>query len=146
MLSDNNLRELIRQRFYILIKETGFKHMSSHITFNRLIWQTQFARLYSWRVLSTVASPLQDGSIILSPLGHCTKRENSWKKSLQWRHNEPDGVSNHQPRDCLLNRLLGRRSKKTSKSRVIGLKRYMNVANDRSKTFFKWMMLGSVAK
>ena len=25
--------------------------------------------------------------------------------SLQWRHNEHDGVSNHQPRDCLLNRL-----------------------------------------
>ena len=25
--------------------------------------------------------------------------------SLQWRHNERDGVSNHQLRDCLLNRL-----------------------------------------
>ena len=25
--------------------------------------------------------------------------------SLQWRHNESDCVSNHQPRDCLLNRL-----------------------------------------
>ena len=24
--------------------------------------------------------------------------------SLQWRHNERDGVSNHQPPDCLLNR------------------------------------------
>ena len=24
---------------------------------------------------------------------------------LQWRHNERDGVSNHQPQDCLLNRL-----------------------------------------
>ena len=35
--------------------------------------------------------------------------------TLQWRHNEPDGVSNHQPRDCLLSRLIRRRSKKTSK-------------------------------
>ena len=35
--------------------------------------------------------------------------------SLQWRHNERDGVSNHQPHDCLLNLLFGRRSKKTSK-------------------------------
>ena len=26
--------------------------------------------------------------------------------SLQWRHNEHDGVSNHQPQDCLLNRLI----------------------------------------
>ena len=40
------------------------------------------------------------------------------RKSLQWRHNGCDGVSNHQPHDCLLNRLFGRRSKKTSKLRV----------------------------
>ena len=39
----------------------------------------------------------------------------------QWRHNEYDGVSNHQPYDCLLNRLFRRRSKKTSKLRVTGL-------------------------
>ena len=40
---------------------------------------------------------------------------------LQWRHNEHDSVSNHQPHDCLLNRLFRRRSKKTSKLRVTGL-------------------------
>ena len=40
--------------------------------------------------------------------------------TLQWRHNRRDGVSNHQPRDCLLNRLFGRKSKKTSKLRVTG--------------------------
>ena len=32
-----------------------------------------------------------------------------------------DGVSNHQPHDCLLNRLFGCRSKKTSKHRATGL-------------------------
>ena len=41
--------------------------------------------------------------------------------TLQWRHNGRDGVSNHQPHDCLLNRLFRRRSKKTSKLRVTGL-------------------------
>ena len=41
--------------------------------------------------------------------------------SLQWRHNELAGVSNHQPHHCLLNRLFRRRSKKTSKLRVTGL-------------------------
>ena len=41
--------------------------------------------------------------------------------SLQWRHNGSDNVSNHQPHDCLLNRLFRRRSKKTSKLRVTGL-------------------------
>ena len=40
---------------------------------------------------------------------------------LPWRHNERDSVSNHQPRDCLLNRLFRRRPKKTSKLRVTGL-------------------------
>ena len=41
--------------------------------------------------------------------------------TLQWPHNEHDCVSNHQPHDCLLNRLFRRRSKKTSKLRVTGL-------------------------
>ena len=41
--------------------------------------------------------------------------------TLQWRYNGRDCVSNHQPQDCLLNRLFGRRSKKTSKFRVTGL-------------------------
>ena len=39
----------------------------------------------------------------------------------QWRHNELDGVPDHQLHDCLLNRLFMRRSKKTSKIRVTGL-------------------------
>ena len=41
--------------------------------------------------------------------------------TLQWRYNEYDGVSNHQPYDCLLTRLFRRKSKKTSKLRVTGL-------------------------
>ena len=46
----------------------------------------------------------------------------SWTCSpLQWRHNGRDSVSNHQPNDCLLNRLFRRRSKKTAKLHVTGL-------------------------
>ena len=41
--------------------------------------------------------------------------------ALQWRHNEGDGLSNHQPHDCLLNRVFGRRTKTTSKLRVTSL-------------------------
>ena len=41
--------------------------------------------------------------------------------TLRWRHNELDGVSDHQPHGCLLNRLFRRRSKETSKLRVTGL-------------------------
>ena len=46
---------------------------------------------------------------------------NVWRKPLQWRHNEHDGVSNHQHHGWLLNRLYKCRSKKTWKLRVIGL-------------------------
>ena len=41
--------------------------------------------------------------------------------TLQWRHNEHEGVSKHQSSDCLLNCLFRRRSEKTSKFRVTGL-------------------------
>ena len=41
--------------------------------------------------------------------------------SLRWRHNGRHSVSNHQPHDCLLNRLFRRRSKKTTKPQVTGL-------------------------
>ena len=41
--------------------------------------------------------------------------------SLRWRHNGHDCVLNHQPHHCLFNRLVRRRSKKTSKLRVAGL-------------------------
>ena len=41
--------------------------------------------------------------------------------SLHWHRNECDGVSNHQPYDCLLNCLFRRSSKKTPKLRVTGL-------------------------
>ena len=54
---------------------------------------------------------------------HCFGTHSSSKKlwSLQWRHNERDGVSNHQPHNCLINPLVRRKSKKASKLRVTGL-------------------------
>ena len=47
-------------------------------------------------------------------------RNRGWV-SLLWRHDGWDDVSNHQPRDCLQNRLFMRRSKRTSKLCVTGL-------------------------
>ena len=41
--------------------------------------------------------------------------------TLWWRPNVHDGVSNHQPHHCLLNRLFRCTSKKTSKLHVTGL-------------------------
>ena len=46
---------------------------------------------------------------------------NNTHQTLQWRHNERDGVSNHQPHDCLLTRSFRCRSKETSKLLVTDL-------------------------
>ena len=78
-------------------------------TFNSLIYNDTFSLTYA--VKSRNYDSIQDQWHV------CGK---SWQ-TLQWRHNERDGVSNHQPRDCLLNRLFRRRSKKTAKLRVAGL-------------------------
>ena len=63
-----------------------------------------------------------DASILSVPLTMIALHHRWYLQwSLQWRHNGCDGVSNHQPHDCFLNRLFRRRSKKTSKLRVTGL-------------------------
>ena len=55
-------------------------------------------------------------------LNHSHDFEIKWPTfSLQCGHNGRDGVSNHQPHECLLNRLFGYWSMKTSKIRVTGL-------------------------
>ena len=43
-----------------------------------------------------------------------------WQLPLRWRHNGRDSVTNHQPNDCLLDRLFRRKSTKTSKLCAIG--------------------------
>ena len=48
-------------------------------------------------------------------------KESRFIIALQWRHNALDGVSDHQPHDCLLNFLFRHRSKKASKLRATGL-------------------------
>ena len=51
----------------------------------------------------------------------CFVVQHGYTIALQWRHNGHDRVSNHQPHDCLLNRLFRRRWKRTTKLRVTGL-------------------------
>ena len=50
-------------------------------------------------------SPKSLVSVLMTIISHFT---------LQWHHNERDGISNHRHLDCLLNRLFRRRSKETS--------------------------------
>ena len=72
-----------------------------------------------WFALLIILKQL--GTAINTPAQMEHDVENSSMSSLQYRDNGRNGVSNHQPHHCLLNRLFGRRSKKTSKLRVTGL-------------------------
>ena len=67
--------------------------------------------------LCTPSLPIQR----ISPLSCRQNRCPYNRPKKTWRHNGRDSVSNHQPHDCLLNRLFRRKSKKTSKLRVTGL-------------------------
>ena len=77
------------------------------------------SQTYKQNVIASGATDecVQSGISETQTEGYIHKR----KYSLRWRHNGCDSVSNHQPHDCLLNRLFRRRSKKTSKLRVTGL-------------------------
>ena len=86
----------------------------------------QFANDYSWKWLA-MANRLNCDPKSLFTETHAlffmysTRSMDVSTNTLQCRHNEHDGVSNHQPHDCLLKRLFSHRSKKTSELRVTGL-------------------------
>ena len=69
-----------------------------------------------------IVYPINSPEILRDPVDHFECRHPvhniTGSHSLQWRHNDHDGVSNLQPHVCLLNQ---RWSKKTSKLRVTGL-------------------------
>ena len=98
----------------ILIKILRFSFTKMHL-------KTSSAK---WRPFCPVGemsfSPLGNLQIIAAQTMPVMKYEEVLL-SLQWRHNGRDGVSNHQPHHCLLNRIFRWRSKKTSKLRVTGL-------------------------
>ena len=86
-----------------------------------ILCNRQFMWLYFWhyREFPTQrASNMENVSIWWC---HHDPGQDFQNMSLQWRYNDHDGVSNHQPHHCLLNRLFRRRSRKTSKLRVTGL-------------------------
>ena len=94
----------------------GMVYNGPHRTYHKFIAVISIQTLWLWcsgmsraLCLFLFLLPPHPLSIYLSP------------SPLQWRHNERDGVSNHQPHHCLLNRLFGHISKKTSKLRVTGL-------------------------
>ena len=91
----------------------------------RHIWVKASRFIGIWTVCSTACSGYQQrkhqSSSESISTSWCRPRFILATPSLRWRHSGCDSVSNHQPHDCLLNRLFRRRSKKTSKLRVTGL-------------------------
>ena len=80
---------------------------------------------YNWRIVLNWVLLWGKGSHLERPdsqssTSHSLTSFQKWS-TLQWCHNERGSVSNHQPYDCLLNRLFRRRSKKRSKLLVTGL-------------------------
>ena len=93
---------------WIHIEETT---NNSHLNFHLYSVEKNSMCMNTWHHSISKIAMLHAGEVLL-------KTESN--SSLRWRHNDHDGVSNHQPHGCLLNRLFRRRSKKTSKLRVTG--------------------------
>ena len=89
-------------------KNLGIYSLIGRTSYRKIWWRLEIARFglryfqSLWNLAGTLAPSIH-------------------KISLQLRHNGHGSVSNHQPHDCLLNRLFRRKSRKTSKLRVTGL-------------------------
>ena len=91
----------------------------SYLYYSRLLY------LY-WNTRAIIHDFPGSGKVTMKDVGeidlhHIRSKDKNARKHLLWHHNGRDGVSNHQPHECLLNRSFMRRSKKTSKLRATGL-------------------------
>ena len=101
---DYNLRNGLLAELRLLRKRVSYKcHKWRYI----VIW-------YSW-VLLLHSQLYLHGVSVVSIMNNINNF-----MTLQWHHNGHNIISNHQPHDCLLNRLFRHRSKKTSKLRITG--------------------------
>ena len=79
--------------------------------------------LLMWEIFMFWKSSTWHHPKVMNPISQVSQYTIHWpdqNTSLLWRHNEHDGISDHQPYDCLPHRLFRRRSKKT-KLHVTGL-------------------------
>ena len=104
------------------LKTKHLKSQSHHQGANGLkTTQCKWLQIRDMKLVDVLMYLLICSIMLLLPIGHIDYIAFIFSSTLQWRHNEWDGVSNHQRHDCLLNRLFRHRSNKTSKLRVTGL-------------------------
>ena len=101
-----NLTKLYQSPFWLIFKIFLYHYCAHRLLFTSREWECNSGGSNSCHQLTV----LRHGIYVHKD-----------KVTLHWRHNGRNCVSNHQPYNCLLNRLFGRRSKKTSKLRVTGL-------------------------
>ena len=104
--------KILWQVVYIFISDVTFCKDCGWSSHNIDGWRDRFR---IWTKVSLVVM-LQD--LCYSPAWAFPLKFSS---ALHWGHNDHDGVSNHQPHDCLLNRLFRRRSKKHQSSASLAL-------------------------
>ena len=75
------------------------------------------SRIYSWLFFPYFQGLFFISTGEIARLSQYQWRRSSLNKPQQTANNGRDGVSNHQPHHCLLNRLFSRRSKETSRLR-----------------------------
>ena len=94
------------------------EHIILYFVLFKLNAGSYFFRIFTLRITEYPLCVIK--SFNISHFAVRSNRPHGYITSLQWRHNGHDGVTNHQPHHCLLNRLFGHRSKKTSKIHVPG--------------------------
>ena len=104
VLTQRDLKNIFRWYFQMYLVEMTFWNL--YHSFNKL----QRTEGFIWYQIIAAHGNVRTRFLIALPIN-----------TLQWRHHELDGITNHQPHDCLLNCLFRRWSKKTSKLRVTGL-------------------------
>ena len=111
----------------IITKHEQTQNAKPCVYFSRCIPRINimWSHLFNWTYFDNISKLFGVVTVFQSPITVCviwvSIHYRDTVLSLQWRHNEQDYVSNHQPHDCLLNCLFGRGSKRTSKLRVTGL-------------------------
>ena len=109
--------------FYFLVTMISYDTILAYIN-SQWLNDTMCHGWPTWTLLQVTACDFFGANPLPEPLVnyyHMNPVKHNIFIALEWRHNGLDSIWNHQPDDCLLNRLFRRRSKKTSKLRISGL-------------------------
>ena len=107
---------LISEKLERLVFEIQYKLNVYDTYITTLLKHNTWGMMTSWHGNAFgITGPLYCKSINTELWYFSVVRQSNLLTTLQWRHNEPDCVSNHQPNDYLLNGLFRRRSKKNIK-------------------------------